>query len=71
MELSTYLPVSCLVVLFLVTAQEIRCGTYIANHVMGYNAPESHQIDGVPHPVGGFSLSTEYPGEKKTGLPDI
>ena len=47
--LSLYLPASYLIVLFLVAAYKIHCGNYIVNYVVGYDAPEQYQIDGVPY----------------------
>ena len=47
MELSVGLPASYLVVPFLVAAQEIHHGTYTVNHIVGHNAPNLHQVNGV------------------------
>ena len=41
-ELSAYLLASCLVVPFLAATQEIHHGTYIASHVVGYDAFDLH-----------------------------
>ena len=57
-ELSVYLPASCLV-----ATQEIHHSTCIANHVVGHNAPVSHQVNKVPHPPEGYFLYTNYLGE--------
>ena len=40
-EVSAYLPASCLVVPFCADIQEIHHSTYIASHVVGHDAPES------------------------------
>ena len=60
MESSVHLPASYLVVPILVATQEIHHGTYIASHVVGHNAPVSHQANEVLSPPEGPFLSTKY-----------
>ena len=63
MELSVYLPVSYLVVIISVATQEIHCSTYLAGHIVGYDAPESHRANEVLPPPEGPFLCTNHLGE--------
>ena len=56
MELSENLPDSYLVVTFLVSNYENHHGTYIASHVVGHDAGESHQVDRALHPLQDLSI---------------
>ena len=52
---SAHLPASFLVVPFLAATWEIHHGTYLASHVVGQDAPELHQVNGVlPPPEDSF-----------------
>ena len=42
----------------------IHHGNYIASHIVGYDDHESHQVNGVTHPLEDFSLCIKYLGEK-------
>ena len=42
---------SCLVVPILVATHEIHCHTYVASHVVGYDAPKSHLANEVLPPL--------------------
>ena len=63
MELSVCLPASNLVVPILVATQGIHHGTYVASHVVGHNAPQLLQANGVPPPPEGPFLHTKHLGE--------
>ena len=47
MELSAYIPASCLVVPILIATHEINYGTCGASHVVDHDALESHQTNEV------------------------
>ena len=52
---------------FLVATQEVHHGTYVASHLVGHDALESHQVDGVDRvlSLGDPYLLTKHLGEKK------
>ena len=64
-ESSACVPASCLVVFFLITTQEKHCGTYISSHIVGYNAPESHQINDLWYSLENSYLHTKYLRERE------
>ena len=55
-ELSAYLSAPYLVVPFLITTWEIYYGVYIASYIIGHNATESYQVNGVPHALEDLSI---------------
>ena len=63
MELSANFPASGLVVPFLVATQKVYCGTYVANHVVGYNALKSSEENEVLLLSEKLFLHTKYLGE--------
>ena len=64
-ELSAYLPVSYLLILFLVATQERHHCIYVASHIVGYNTPESDQVNWILHPPEDSSLYTKYLGARE------
>ena len=58
-EFRAYLLASYLKAPFLAATQEINYSTYIANHIMGHNAPESHQATEVLAPSEDSFLYTK------------
>ena len=68
MELSAHLPVSSLVVPFLVATQEILCGTYVASHMVGYNALELQQVNVALPTLEDPFIHTNYLGEIRQGF---
>ena len=68
MESSAHVPASSLVVPILVATQEIHHSTYIASHIVGHDAPISHQANEVMPPVEDPILHTKHLGEIVRGF---
>ena len=50
-ELTAHLPTSFLVVPISLATKETHCSTYVVSHIVGYDAPESHQANKVLPPL--------------------